>query len=364
MWEYREKVQTKSGTEFVLCTIDGEETVTDCRVVGDGHAAFYPIVTRSPKMRSIFRYLVAVADTEQPVLITGETGVGKELVARSLHEASGRSGHFVAVNVAGLDDHMFSDALFGHARGAFTGADQSREGLIARAAGGTLFLDEIGDLSLPSQVKLLRLLQENEYYPLGNDRPKTSSGRIVVATNCDLFLKMQQDLFRKDLFYRLGAHQVHIPPLRERLEDLGPLVDLFLDESARALKKTRPATPSELIGYLHNYDFPGNVRELKAMLFDAVARHRRGVLSLASFRQVIGTRGGTSSNPLEYLNELQGHSASKGQMPTLKEAEEALIAHALEAAGGNQGIAASYLGITRQALNKRLVRKKGTDPAR
>ncbi|MBJ6723269.1 sigma 54-interacting transcriptional regulator [Geomesophilobacter sediminis] len=348
----------------------GTETVVQCAIEmgsgddapngGDGaiKKAFSPILTQSPKLRGIFEYLTAVAGTGQPVLVTGETGVGKELVARSLHDASGRCGPFVAVNVAGLDDHMFSDALFGHGKGAFTGADQSRDGLVARAAEGTLFLDEIGDLSLQSQIKLLRLLQEGEYYPLGTDRPRKSSARVVVATNCDLSHKMGAGLFRKDLYYRLNAHHASIPPLRERLEDLPLLVDFFLDQAAQILERPRPAHPPELIDYLKSYDFPGNVRQLKAMLFDAVARHRRGVLSLSSFRQMIGARRGSAvKEPLEYLRRL-GDEKFGARMPTLKEAEEALIAHALEAAGGNQGIAASYLGITRQALNKRLARRK------
>lgn len=326
------------------------------------HDPFSPIITSSSRMQSIFRYLTAIAGTEQPVLVSGETGVGKELVARSIHEASGRTGPFVAVNIAGLDDLMFSDTLFGHVKGAFTGADSAREGLAAKAAGGTLFLDEIGDLLPQSQIKLLRLLQEHEYFPLGSDLAKRCEARVVVATNRNLLEMIGEHSFRKDLYYRLNAHQVTIPPLRERYEDLPVLLDHFLDEAAAALNKKRPVVPQELYDYLAAYEFPGNVRELKALLFDAVARHEKGVLSLASFRERIGTRQPAARHdPLQFFTGSPPLTSEPRQMPTLKDAEDALIAHALRLAKGNQGVAASYLGITRQALNKRLTRKMGDD---
>lgn len=175
-------------------------------------AVFAAIKTRNSAMKALFNYLEAIGPTDQPVLLTGETGVGKELFAWAIHELSGRKGAFIAVNSAGLDELMFSDTLFGHKRAAFTGADQSREGMITRAAGGTLFLDEIGDLNLPSQIKLLRLLQEGEYYPLGCDLPVRSQARIVVATNSQLEEMIVTGSFRKDLYYRLCAHKVNIPP--------------------------------------------------------------------------------------------------------------------------------------------------------
>ncbi len=181
-----------------------------------GHAAFTEIITQDRALFAIFRYLEVVAPSPQPVLITGETGTGKELIARALHRLSQRPGELVAVNVAGLDDTLFSDTLFGHARGAYTGADRPREGLVAGAAGGTLFLDEIGDLTVPSQVKLLRLLQDGAYYPLGADRSRQSRARIVVATNCDVAQAVAAGAFRKDLYYRLRTHQLQLPPLRRR----------------------------------------------------------------------------------------------------------------------------------------------------
>ncbi len=323
-------------------------------------AAFSSIIAKSRRMRALFHYVEAVAGSQQPVLITGETGVGKELIARSVHTLSRREGKLIAVNVAGLDDTMFSDTLFGHQKGAYTGAEQGREGLIAQAAGGTLFLDEIGDLKESSQMKLLRLLQEQTYYPLGSDRPQKSDARIVVATNQDLQKLISEKKFRKDLYYRLRAHQIHIPPLRERFEDLPLLIDHFLEDTAEKLNRKKPALPPELIMLLSNYSFPGNVRELQSMVFDAMTRHKSGILSMTSFKEAIGeersqTHGGPP--PADDANLLNG---LPGSFPTLKEAEHHLISEALKTSKGNQGIAASLLGISRQALNKRLSRNGKT----
>ena len=177
-----------------------------------GAQNFAGILSANARMHAVFSYAKAVASSPEPVLIIGETGVGKELVAKALHTQSGLAGRFVGVNAAGLDDHMFADTLFGHRRGAFTGADKSRTGLIEQAAGGTLFLDEIGDLSLTSQLKLLRLLQEREYYPVGSDHVKRMDARIVVATNLNLDALLDSARFRRDLFYRLRTHHIALPP--------------------------------------------------------------------------------------------------------------------------------------------------------
>jgi len=318
--------------------------------------AFADSITCSTRMRRIFQYLDAVSRSSQPVVIRGNTGTGKELLARSVHSASGRAGAFVAVNVAGLDDQMFADTLFGHLRGAFTGADQKREGLIAKAAGGTLFLDEIGDLEPASQIKLLRLLQEGEYFPLGSDTPRRSDVRIVAATHRDLNRLQQAGSFRADLYYRLCTHQVVLPTLAERREDIPLLLSHLLDEAARSMGKEVPTPPPELARYLAAYSFPGNIRELRSMVYDAVARHQRGVLSMESFIEAMGDVPATSAAAGDESAPVLRFA--DGRIPTLREAEEALIAQALTLAGGNQGVAARYLGVTRQALNKRLVREK------
>lgn len=323
--------------------------------------AFAEIITQSKAMTAIFRYVDAVAPSPQPVLVTGETGTGKELIARALHRLSGRAGECVAVNVAGLDDTVFADTLFGHARGAFTGADRARDGLITSAADGTLFLDEIGDLSASSQVKLLRLLQEGTYYPLGVDRPRQCRARIVVATNYDVAERVKADAFRKDLYYRLRTHHLHLVPLRERLEDIPLLVNHLLEKAAQALRKPPPTPPLELYRLLKTYGFPGNVRELEAMVFDAVARHQGGTLSLQSFKAAMGA-GPLLAEENDRAEDLVGLMTVE-RLPTLDEAEEALIQEALRRANGNQGVAAGMLGLSRQALNKRLTRRKERDPA-
>ena len=323
-------------------------------------SAFAGIVTGSRKMLAAFQYVEVVAPSRNPVLVTGETGTGKELVGRAIHALSGCRGELVSVNVAGLDDTMFSDTLFGHRKGAYTGADQAREGLISRASGGTLFLDEIGDLSETSQVKLLRLIDDRKYYPLGADVPRESDARIVCATHRSLEALLAGGGFRRDLYYRLSGHKVHLAPLRERKEDIPLLVDAFLSEAAVSEGKRKPTAPPELCTLLSTYDFPGNVRELRMLVFDAVLRHKGGVLSLDSFRNAVGMREAQAQGePASAATSPPGPPSLFGglpRLPTLKEAEGQLVAEALARARNNQGIAASLLGITRQALNKRLVR--------
>lgn len=312
--------------------------------------AFAPLITRNHSMLTAFRYLEAVAPSRQPILILGESGVGKELIAQASHQLSKATGELVSVNVAGLDDNAFSDTLFGHKRGAFTGADRDRGGMIERATDGTLFLDEIGDLSLQSQVKLLRLLQEGEYYPLGSDHPHRLQARIICATHHDLEAKVAQSEFRRDLYFRLQTHQVTIPPLRERPDDLPLLLNHFLQQAADALKKHKPTPPPQLATLLATYSFPGNVRELRAMVFDAVSVHPGGVLSMTVFRrrldhnQQMIPSSESATNPFLCLADL----------PTLGEANELLVDAALERAKGNQTLAARLLGIAQPSLSKRL----------
>jgi two-component system nitrogen regulation response regulator GlnG len=319
--------------------------------------AFTDIITHDRTMFAIFRYLEAIAPSPQPVLITGETGTGKELVARALHRLSGRSGDLVTVNTAGLDDTLFTDSLFGHTRGAFTGADRARDGLVNVAGDGTLFLDEIGELAMASQVKLLRLLQDGGYYPLGADRPRQCRARIIVATNRDVARAVAEGAFRNDLYYRLRIHHFALPPLRARLDDLPLLVSHFVERAATTLGKPAPAAPAALYTLLRTHPFPGNVRELEAMVFDAVARQKGSMLGLQSFRDAIEatsppieTPGAGTPTPMEDL--------LRDRLPTLDEAQDTLVAEALRRAEGNQGIAARMLGLSRQALNKRLARRK------
>ncbi len=321
--------------------------------------ALREIVTDDAAMLSLFRYLEAVAPSSQPVLITGETGVGKELMARALHALSGRRGELVIVNVAGLDDQVFADTLFGHLRGAFTGADRTRAGVIRQAAGGTLVLDEIGDLTPGSQVKLLRLLQNGEFLPLGQDQVQTSDARIVATTNRDLWELQSQGVFRQDLHYRLRTHHVQVPPLRRRPDDIPLLVDHFLDQAARTQGKRRPTPPPRLYQLLRAHPFPGNVRELKSLVFDAVSRNQGDTLSLELFQDYLKReqRQGRVGGP-------PGRGDPGGpkvvfpadDLPTLKEVADLLVQEAMRRAGGKQSRAARMLGISAPALSKRLRR--------
>ncbi|WP_020681026.1 sigma-54-dependent transcriptional regulator [Marinobacterium rhizophilum] len=312
---------------------------------------FADIITRDKGMRSVFQYLEAVSASSQSVLISGESGTGKEAIAQAIHTLSGRSGPLVCVNVAGLDDNIFADTLFGHHRGAFTGADKARAGMIEQAGNGTLFLDEIGDLSLASQVKLLRLLQEGEYYALGSDRPKRIRARVLVATHQNLEQKQRDGAFRKDLYYRLRTHQVELPPLRRRQGDIGLLLDYFLAQAAQELGRNKPTVPRELPVLLQNYAFPGNVRELRALCYDALSQHRGGVLSMDVFRRVVGQGGA----PVEVQSVTDTALFPPDQpLPTLQEMADLLVAEAMKRAQGNQSLASRLLGISQPALSKRL----------
>jgi DNA-binding NtrC family response regulator len=308
--------------------------------------AFRHIITQDKKMHSIFHYVEAIGPSSQPVLIFGETGVGKELICQSIHNLSQRKGKLVKVNVAGLDDNVFSDTLFGHVAGAFTGADKARPGLIEQAVAGTLFLDEIGDLALSSQVKLLRLLQEGEYLPLGSDRTRKSDVRILASTNLDLWALEKKGKFRKDLIYRLSTHTLTLPPLRERLLDLPLLMDRFACKAATELDKPIPDIPKNLIELMEAYPFKGNIRELKSMIHDAISRYKRGRFSPDLFK-------GLAPN-----SNLKPKEETLSDLPTLKEASRELVEKALIQTGGNQSAAAKILGISQQALSKRIKKLK------
>lgn len=318
--------------------------------------AFEEIVTQNSKMKSIFQYMEAISKTSEPILVTGETGVGKELIARAIHKVSGRQGHFVTTNIAGLDDQMFSDTLFGHKKGSFTNAIQDRPGQLERAKGGTIFLDEIGDLGIQAQVKLLRLLQEKEFYPLGSDVPRFTDALIVLATNKNLEEMVNEGTFRKDLYYRLNVHTINTIPLRERLDDLPFLVEHLLEKAAQNFGKKKPTVPNELITLLSTYYFPGNIRELQSMVFDAVGTHKSKIMSLNVFKKHINPNSNIHS--ITPPKNLDDKIIFGEKLPTLKEIQNTLVNEALKRTNNNQSIAAQLLGVTRQALNRRIVQGK------
>jgi len=320
--------------------------------------AFAGIVTNSKKMRGIFQYIEAISSSRQPVLITGETGVGKELIARAVHKVSGVPGPFISLNAAGLDDFEFSDTLFGHRKGAFTGADSKRDGLISAAAGGTLFLDEIGDLSLASQIKLLRLLQEREYYRIGSDLLLKSDARVVAASNMDFTALRAAGKFRNDLYFRLCAHEFRVPPLRERLEDVGPLVDFFVQSFARQQVKPTPSVAPGLVASLEQCSFPGNVRELYNLVHHAVTCNESGTLDASDFDGLKLAPARAPQRPLQGSEAADPLFAVFGKFPTVLQVEEYLIGEAMKRTNGNQTAAAELLGLARPTLNKRLKQER------
>jgi DNA-binding NtrC family response regulator len=330
------------------------------------NSAFSAIATADQRMLRLMAYAEAIAKSAHPVLITGETGVGKELFSRAVHELSGRKGELVSINAGGLDDALFADLLFGHRKGAYTGADTDLAGLIEKSRDGTLFLDEIGDLSPASQLKLLRVIETGEYFPLGSDLMRRGRARVIVATNRDLDAVAGAANFRRDLYYRLRAHRIRIPPLRERLGDLPLLVESFIASAAAELGKAPPTAPPELYPLLRSYDFPGNVRELQSMVFEAVnalgtAAGDSGTLPLQTFREAMGDshdgkagREGITPGPAAHTPSL----VFPNPLPSASELTEMLFDEALKRAGGSQSLAARLLGVSPQAVSKRLKARK------
>jgi len=312
---------------------------------------FEHIITHNDGMKDIFRYVEAIAPTHLPLLITGETGVGKELMAEAIHKSSCRKGKFQCVNIAGIDDTLLSDTLFGHDSGAFTSAQHSRKGLIELAEDGSLFLDEIGDLSPESQVKLLRLLQEGTYYRLGSETEMSSNARIITATNRSIDELQHSSNFRRDLFFRLRSHHIHIPPLRERSEDIGVLTDYFIKRVSHMLQKPTPRVPSEFYTILQNYSFPGNIRELEGIIQNAITRHKNGILSTNSIRTLMATSG---ADMIEKPTSEADTLTFSTPLPDYHQWESYLIHEAYNRAEGNKKLAAEMIGMARQTFRNKV----------
>ena len=305
----------------------------------DNAEAFQEILTSDRNMLRILREAELHAGSEIPVLITGSTGTGKELLARSVHRASSRAGGpFVPVNMLALSPTLFESEFFGHAKGAFTGADQARAGFLAQAQGGTLFLDEIGDLTLDIQGKLLRVLQEGEYVPVGKTRPERADVRFVAATNQDLPRLVQQGRFRMDLFYRLRFAHLQLPPLRRRREDIPLLAAHFLKSRAEA------PLSLEAEGLLLSYNWPGNIRELKGAM-EAAANLAEGgkILPLHLRLDVKGVP-----------EVATGQRVRVGELEPLAEVERRHILAVYEAVQHNKSKAARVLKIGLQTLHRKL----------
>ncbi len=315
------------------------------------------IITKNLKMLGIFKLIETIAEFNTPVLITGETGTGKELIARAIHDIkeSKPKGKFIADNVAGWNEDLFTDTLYGHEKGAFTGANYKRQGLLEQAVDGTIFLDEIGDLIMPLQTKLLRLIQEKEYFTLGSDKPKKTNARFVLATNKDLNALKETGEFRKDLFFRLNTHHIKLPTLKERKEDIFPLANYFLEKASKKFNKKIPRLHEKLINLLSNYDFPGNIRELESMIDEAMSVHQSGVLSLDAFMKKIREQGreinfsdpktGIEPNAVEEYYIIFGDS-----FPTFKKMKRIYTAEAMKRSNNKQTDAAKLADLTRSTF--------------
>src|SRR5579863_1991957 len=289
-------------------------------------------VIASPAMRRLITAAAKVGRTNSPVLITGESGTGKELIARAVHHYSSRAGKpFIDVNCAALPEHLMESELFGYEKGAFSGADSMKAGLFEVAHTGTLFLDEIGELDSRMQAKLLRVLDGQSYFRLGGSRKVPADVRIVAATNLSLEEAVQSGKFRRDLYHRLDAYHLHLPPLRERVEDIAPLAVWFLRESPLTLSE-------EAVSLLQNYSWPGNIRELRNSL-------NKAILFAA------GPRIEPRDLPLDIM---QGRKLPVQDEYSLEGLEEQTIRRVLAQTGGHQQKAADLLGISRRTLIRKL----------
>lgn len=288
-----------------------------------------------------------VASSSATVLIQGESGTGKELFARLSHRLSPRSAHpLIVVNCAALSETLIKSELFGHERGAFTGATQRRLGRFEQANGGTLFLDEIGDISPAVQVKLLRLLQEGEFQRVGGNQTLKSDVRIISATNQDLEFKVKEGTFREDLYYRLNVVPIKIPPLRERREDITPLVERFVQRFSKENRKSIEGVSREAMDQLVKYDYPGNIRELENIIERAVVISRSATLTAADL-----PFGGLKPDG---ENEESGGGNTGVLREALETLERRMVQKALEESGGNQSRAADRLGQSERMLRYKL----------
>jgi DNA-binding NtrC family response regulator len=309
------------------------------------------IVGSHPSMVAVYKAIARVAKSEVPVLVTGETGTGKELVAQAIHELSARKGAtFVAVNCGAIPDTLLESELFGHVRGAFTDARRDRRGAFTRADGGTIFLDEIGDVSPSFQVKLLRVLQDGIVTPLGADHGEHVDVRVVAATNHNLHAAIEAGTFREDLYYRLAAYEIRVPPLRERREDISLLVEHF-----RRRAGTRPPS-REVLGILESHGWPGNVRELERFV-QRMAIDSGGLTDAGLARRILAAAPGTSA-PIG--TNVAMKTEERPDARSLEDAERAHVLAVLDACGGNRTRAAAILGIDRKTLRRKL-QKWGVD---
>jgi two-component system nitrogen regulation response regulator GlnG len=331
------------------------------------------IVGRSPAMQTVFKRIAKVAPSNACVLITGESGTGKELVARAIHANSPRRAKpLVVAHVAAFNPNLVESELFGHVKGAFTGADKPRDGLLKLADGGTVFLDELADIPLPVQAKLLRVLERQEVQPVGGSESQPVDVRIVSATHADLSAAVREGKFRHDLFFRLNVYPIHLPPLRDRVDDIPLLADYFL----RKFGVAHPATalPADTLAFLKARPWPGNVRELRNALEHAAIEARGGPLRPEHFPEPSSATGPAStadrlrSLVAEWVREqvqaLEGREPADLHQKLIEAIEPAVVDEVLRQVDGNRLVAARWLGLARATVRK-LIRKyhpESTEP--
>ncbi|MEW5931441.1 MAG: sigma-54 dependent transcriptional regulator [Gemmatimonadota bacterium] len=305
------------------------------------------VVGRTSGMIEIYKTIGMLAGTRAPVLIRGETGTGKELVARAIHFNSPQAGEpFVAINCTAIAENLLESELFGHVRGAFTGAVGDRKGRFELAGNGTIFLDEIGDTAPAFQAKLLRVLQEREYYPVGGERPRRTEARVIAATHRPIEELIAQGTFREDLYFRLRVVEIRVPPLRERREDIPLLAEHLLAKAARDIHKDVRIIPPPVMKALQAYDWPGNVREMENTIMRAAVLAHGPAISLESL--------GLGTVPVK------GAAAASGpEAVTLDEVERLQVERILQRTGGNKRRAARLLGISRPRLDRLLAKYDG-----
>jgi two-component system nitrogen regulation response regulator GlnG len=332
---------------------------------GEPEAGPDALVGRSPTMQAVFRRIALVAPTQACVLVTGESGTGKELVARAVHAHSPRRDKpFLPVHVAALNPNLVESELFGHVKGAFTGAERSRPGLLALADGGTVFLDELADIPLPVQAKLLRVLERQEITPVGGAQATPVDVRIVSATHADLSAAVRDGRFRHDLFFRLHVYPIHLPPLRDRADDVALLADHFLRRFGVA--NAAAALPADTLAFLKNRPWPGNVRELRNALEHAAIEARGGPLRPEHFpapTEAVAGGGGADrlrSMVTEWTRDqaraADGAEPAELYQELLDAVEPALLDEVLRQLGGNRLAAARWLGLARATVRK-MIRK-------
>ncbi len=312
---------------------------------------FEELLGSTPQMKRVVELITKVAPTDSTVLLLGESGTGKDVLSQTVHRLSHRKDQpFIAVNCAALPETLLESELFGHVKGAFTGAESDKRGLFEEADGGTIFLDEIGDMALVTQAKLLRVLQNGEIRPVGSSLSRKVDGRVIAATNQDLVEAVRQKTFREDLYFRLNVIQIRIPPLRERMDALPRLVSYFLTRYNAKYGKQIQGLDEHAQVLLRNYDYPGNVRELESIIAHAVILCEGDIIRARDLPEHVQRGFG----PRLAITHASSGGLDNGELPTLVEMEERLIRSALDRYEGNQTEAARHLGISRSTLWRKM----------